>query len=848
MKFNILGPLELLAGPEARPVSPGATKLRVVLGTLLVHANQVVSAEDLIDELWPSAPPRTATTTLQVYISQLRKLLRTLDPVGSRDLVETRAPGYAVRASAATLDVLRFEELLLQGQQASGAGDFAAAAELCGQAAGLWRGSLLADLPPGLLLQQAGRRLAERRATALDERVRAELRLGRHRDLVAELQSLVAEHPVREEFHGHLMTAYYRSGRQAEALRVFGLLRSSLRAELGVEPGPRLRELHLRILRGDTALLRADGGEPARTAEHRAGDGESGSGPASAEAPRRPLGSRLPPADPLFTGRRTELAELERLLRPGVGGGAAVILSGAPGVGKTALAVQAAHRLGDLFPDGRVLVPAESAAPAPGWQAERRVLLILDGAAGPGRIRSLLPVPPGSALLVTSRRRLAGLTGPSGPAALRGLVLGVFAADDSRRLLTARGSQDQSDAAALDELASLCGHLPLAVRIAAELLTARPHWSPKWLARQLHTEAERLDWLRIGDLDLRGRFLTTSQQLGAAEQEVLGLLGLLPPGEFDLAMAAALLGADRPAALRAVEELVDASLLEAYRTPTGVAYRLPELLRLFAAGRLAETSAPGELAAAAERMCAAYLAAAGSAGELDAPVRAAALVRAARTAYQHDHWQYTVRLAEAAGPLLERDAAWTDWARTHRLALDAAERCADLAAQARLSRSLGDLAWQRRRSAEAREYYLRARALAQSVDAPEEYALTLVGLAQLELDEGRLSAAAELLGAALTAAAGPGHSRGRYEANRVLALLALAHDAPSAAAGHFAECLDLAGILRDRRLEAYARRSLRSLTGPTAAPGVELRPGVWRLPPSRPAGTATAASRRGGQR
>lgn len=666
----------------------------------------------------------------------------------------------------------------------------------------------------------------------------------------------MAEHPLREEFHGHLMTAYYRCGRQAEALRVFALLRASLVAELGVEPGPGLRELHLRILRGDAALLRADGGREAATGTGTSTSTDTATGelpvPTGAPARSRPLGTRLPPADPLFTGRTAELAELERLLRPESGSGAAVAVCGQAGAGKTALAIAAAHRLADAFPDGRVLLAAGSApagaaqaADLPERLAGQRVLVLLDDAVGAEQVRALLPVPPGCAVLVTSRRRLTGLPG------LRSLTLGGFTPGESQQLLTGAGEPagtarstdpgEPAEPAELAELAELCGHLPLAVRIVADLLADRPHWSPDWLARQLRAESERLDWLRIGDLDVRERLLTAHQFVGAAERRALGLLGLLPPGGFDLPVAAALLDSDRPAALRTLEELVGAGLLEAYRTPSGVAYRLPELPRLLAAEQVAAQLTPGELRSATERMCLAFASAAeagagagsglGTGSEAEFGARRATLVRVARTAHEHGLWELTVRLAEALTPRLEREAAWTDWSQTHTLALDAAERCADLAAQARLLRSLGDLAWQRRQAARARECYQRAGTAARAVGDQEEYALALVGLAQLHLDEGTLAEAGELLEPALAALGGPAHGRGRYEANRALALLALARDAPAAAAGYFSECLELAGTLRDRRLEAYARRSLRALASGTDPPGIELRPGVWRLAP-----------------
>ncbi|RST16412.1 AfsR/SARP family transcriptional regulator, partial [Streptomyces sp. WAC05950] len=265
MRFGILGPLEVTGaaaptdGGREPSYAPQAAKLRVVLGTLLIRANEVVSVESLIDELWPDAPPRTATTTLQVYVSHLRKTLQSADPEGGREALVTRRPGYLLRVGADAVDALAFEDLSRRGHQALQASDFAAAADLQRRALALWRGPLLSDTPHGPVLEGAAVRLAEARTTALDERIRAELHLGLHRELVAELQELVAEHRMHEEFHTHLMVALYRCGRQAEALRVFTALRQTLVEELGIEPGPASTRLQRRILEGDPALTRAGG-------------------------------------------------------------------------------------------------------------------------------------------------------------------------------------------------------------------------------------------------------------------------------------------------------------------------------------------------------------------------------------------------------------------------------------------------------------------------------------------------------------------------------------------------------------------------------------------------------------
>ncbi|MGW7192175.1 BTAD domain-containing putative transcriptional regulator, partial [Streptomyces sp. NPDC054838] len=476
MRFRILGPLEVCAGTGPGTAhAPQAAKLRVVLGTLLVRAGEVVSVGTLIDELWPDAPPRTATTTLQVYVSHLRKVLRGADPEHGAAALVTRRPGYLLRVGARALDAVAFEELTRRGHEALLARDFAAAAELQRQALALWRGPVLSDTPHGPVLDGAAVRLGEARVTALDERIRAELQLGRHREVLAELQELVAEHRMHEEFHAHLMVALYRCGRQAEALRVFALLRQTLVEELGIEPGPASRELQRRILEGDPGLSRPRAPETAAA---------TGAGPAAWPTA---ADAALPATDPYFTGRADELAELERLLRSAPEGGC-VAVTGPPGTGTSALAVEAAHRVADAFPDGRLFLDLRPGAdgqpprpvdrlPGAADGRPRRVLLVLDHVASEAQVRPLLAAAPGAVVLLTAWRVPAGLPG------LRCVVLGPWGPEQLPRLAglfadrAGAGGAAVADPDAVAETAELCGRLPLAVRAAAAQLAARPHWT-----------------------------------------------------------------------------------------------------------------------------------------------------------------------------------------------------------------------------------------------------------------------------------------------------------------------------------------------------------------------------------
>ena len=249
MEFHVLGPSEVTVG--GRSLSVGGSRTRAVLALLLVNANRVVAADRLMDELWPELAPDRAAANLQVRLSELRKALRA---VQEADRLETRPPGYVLRVAAGELDLWRFEQLAASGRDALAGGDAATAVRVLDQALSLWRGSALADIDgvPFAGAEQA--RLEEERLGTLESRMDALLAGGRHRETIAQLESLTTNHPLRERFWQQRLLALYRSGRQADALRAFRELRSTLVDQLGIEPGPGLRELEARILRQDATL------------------------------------------------------------------------------------------------------------------------------------------------------------------------------------------------------------------------------------------------------------------------------------------------------------------------------------------------------------------------------------------------------------------------------------------------------------------------------------------------------------------------------------------------------------------------------------------------------------------
>jgi DNA-binding SARP family transcriptional activator len=260
MLFRVLGPLEVES--DNGRLTLGGARQRAVLATLVLHVNEVVGRDRLVEAVWGESPPDTAASALQGYISALRKTL-------GADVIVTRAPGYALEAGPDLVDLHRFQSLAATGAEALASGDATRAAELLRQALGLWRGEPLADLDSVEFVRLERLRLEELRLGALADRIDADLQLGRHAELVGELRSLVGEHPLRERSRAQLMLALYRSGRQAEALDVYQHGRSLFAAELGIEPGEPLKRLERAILQQDEALAPPPGAARRKTPPQR---------------------------------------------------------------------------------------------------------------------------------------------------------------------------------------------------------------------------------------------------------------------------------------------------------------------------------------------------------------------------------------------------------------------------------------------------------------------------------------------------------------------------------------------------------------------------------------------------
>ncbi|MEO3891811.1 BTAD domain-containing putative transcriptional regulator [Nonomuraea sp. B5E05] len=656
LTFSVLGRLEVTApahtgpigaGPAGEgsagdgpgsvgPVDIGPRKQRMLLGLLLCSANRPVAPSRLLDALWwGGAPPSSSKVSIRLYVHNLRQAF------GQERLTSTRH-GYMLAVHPGELDSQRFEELLARGRRAMAEEDVAGAASLLREGLDLWRDPAyagLTDCPP---LGEESARLEELRLEALHERLAADLSLGRCADVIPELHALVADHPTRERFTAQLMIALYRVGRQAEALRAYQRTRHALVDELGLEPGPELRDLHQAVLRGDSVPERAEPGVRAV----KAGDAAV----PAVKARKATVPAELPADMDAFTGRAAEATRLcAALTDDGRRSAAVCAIAGSGGIGKSALAVHVAHQVANHYGDGRLYVdlhgstpgvkalePAEalsrmlrslgvgsSAIPADTDEAaarlrtlteRKRILLLLDDAVDAAQVRPLLPASPTCGVLVTSRKVLVTLDGAVHER------LDVLPEDDAlallARLLGAARVAAEPDAVA--EVVRLCGSLPLAIRIAAARLTGRPGWKVRTLADRLAAEENRLAELEIDDRAVRTSFMPSYRDLDYLAARMFRLASLLDTADVGVDAAAALAGVPVGRAGSLLDRLADAQLAET-RGPGR--YGMHDLLRLFARERAQEDETEEESRQAVERVLLWYLATARTATKVVAATR-----------------------------------------------------------------------------------------------------------------------------------------------------------------------------------------------------------------------------------
>ncbi|WP_416973001.1 BTAD domain-containing putative transcriptional regulator [Streptomyces sp. 4F14] len=773
VELAVLGPLTLrVAG---HPVDPGTAKQRALLALLALHPGKPVSRDEIVDVLWADAPPATCLNLVHTYVTRLRRLLDPQDPA----ILRRTRDGYQLALTPDQSDAARFTA------RATHPGDLTAsheAYEAAATALRLWRGPVLHGSPSSLREHPSAIALTRLRLTLVQSYADAARTLGRPQDAVPELQRTADLEELHEGVHARLMLALAASGQQAAALHLYAALKDRLDDQLGVLPGPELADAHLEVVRG----------KPPRPAT------------------RHQTPALLPYDAPHFTGRAGELARLDALFETGALGG----LTGPAGAGKTALAVHWAHRARERFPDGQLFVdlrghaqqapvrPAEALARfllalgtppdrIPGTPeaaadlyrtlaAGRRMLVVLDNAVDAEQIRPLLPGGPGCAVLVTSRDRLAGLAARDGA---HRVGVDVLTPDESRLLLvrTLGAARVAAEPDAAADLAHACGHLPLALRIAAANLDHTPH----------HTLRDRADELRGGDrltalsatgdrsTAVRNAFGLSYHALEPEARRTFRLLSLIPGPETGRDAVAAVTGRTATETARTLDRLTAAHLLREHRPGR---YRFHDLIALYAAERLAQEETAGSRAAAAGALYAWLLATVdhcarllypgkqrlpgirekvlGGPPPLDLPDETSAmrwldteLVNLAAAVHQAaaDGDPASWWLADAL-----RGYAWTrkhavDWPAVGEAALAAARTAGEPLAQAAVHNLLGHAHMQQGRTDRATGHFEQLLALAESAEWYEGAATAHTNLSsvtrlsgQLRRSAGHLEAATEL--------------------------------------------------------------------------------------------------------
>lgn len=818
LAVSVLGPLRAFAGE--REVELGPPLQRALFAVLVLRNNHVVYRSELIDALWGEELPNRPEGGVHTYVAGLR---RAFEPGRGRRspgrVIESRGSGYLLRAASDAIDLARFERYVEMARAAAASGDLAEAERRYDQALELFDGPALGGVPGPFAAMQRNR-LAEVRLGVVEDRIDVLLARGRHAAVIADLRAMTREHPLRERAWSQLMLAFYRAGRQADALAAFDEAREACARDLGLDPGPALRELRQRIVVADPALT---------VSAH------------VAATLRAPAAARrnLPRDIEGFIGRDREtdrvLSSIDRFggqadarvdgLMDGLMDGQAgdqvdgeasrssarrpvpplrvFAIDGMAGVGKTSLAVRLAHRLADDYPDGQLYldlhahtvgqepltaataldkllravgvpgerIPADAEERAATWRAEladRRMLLVLDNAAGAAQVRPLLPGSAGTLVLITARRRLPGLQD------CEFLSLDVLPSAEAATLfaIAAGDVRPAAEPEATEAVVRICGNLPLAVQIAGARLRHREAWSVAHLLDRLGDEDRRLAELRVDDRSVAVAFGLSYRSQAPDRQRIFRLLGLFPGPEFTVPAAAALAGVDVWDTDEALEDLVDAHLLD---QPRAGRYRFHDLLGVFAARQCREEETESDRRAALQRLLDFYVLTVDNAEELIRPHRLdraerppedsaaqhrfddraaalawldaerAGLVPLVRAAGEHglDHqgWQ----IARYLWGFFEARRLWADWIACYELALPCARRAGDRLAEARILVGLGACRHDLRDYAEAVSHYRRALSLMREIGfrSGEAGVLTNLGNSYRRLGEVQESIACQ---------------------------------------------------------------------------------------------------------
>lgn len=838
LTIRVLGPLEVTAA--GRVIALGGPKPRLLLAALALQPNVVVSTDVLVEVLWPDSAPRSAAANIRTYVHSLRRRFAEIHPdLGER--ISSRASGYLLTAEPGELDHLAFAALAGEAQEALDGGEAESAVKLMDRADALWRGEVLEGLPHDHSWGATVARLTELRLSVQEQRLRARIGLGRSGEAIAELRGLVTEHPLREELWAQLIVALRAASRTGDAIEAYESAERVLREELDAEPGARLRELRATLVPETAAVPRPADAAPV---------------------------CQLPLDLPDFTGRDALIHDVVTLLQKRADSGtpAVVVLSGAPGVGKSAVAVRVAHAVRDEFPDGQLHVDlagtsssprapmsvlaellrtlgipdaglprelAERSALLRSRLAGRRMCVVLDDAGSAAQVRPLLPGAGACAVLVTSRLRLPGLAGaqpvdvdllPEAEAAR--LLQGIVGAERV-------AAEPESAAAILRQ----CGHLPLAIRVAGAKLTHRPGWTLRLLADRLADERRRLDELRVGDLAVRASVTLSYDLLPMSAATAFRGLGLLGPVQFPAWAVAAVLG--RREAEDVLDVLVDGHLVELVGSDSAgqPRYRLHDLLRVYAV-ELAERSDAAKTRAGLRRVLEGYLGLALEAArrmplhffgmycddELPRPAvlsgvlpedpaawfaaerrtTVAAVSLAAQQGFDDLAWQ----LASALTPYFDLRGPQDDWHSTHLIALAAARRTGSARAEAIVQRNLGQYLLYQDEYAESRVAFEESRKLFDSLGDAQGVGVALTGLSTILRIEGEDALALDHCHEALELFAEADDPNGEAVARLGAGAVWMARGCYAAAKRWITDALELSASIGDRHREAHALKRL----------------------------------------
>ena len=609
MEFRLLGPVELWS--SGQEIDLGGTKVRMLLAVLLLEAGRTVPFDTLVRRVWGDEAPAKVATSVQAYLSRLRRRLEQADNDSVR-LEHMPSIGYRLVVAAEDVDALEFTRIVIEGQAAAAHGERERAIRLLQTASAMVRGEPLSGMP-GDWAHSARIGLQDRLRTATVTRIGLQLERDDPQSLITELRDLHGDYPLDEAVVRLLMRALYAAGRRADALTTFQTMHRRMREELGIEPGRALRDLQQQSLHGEDVVPRRAQGPPP-----------------TPDAP--PIPDTLERDPPGFVGRQRHLdvlrEEISEALRSGQS--AVCIIDGMPGVGKTTIALRLAHELRSRCPDGALQVPLRSHdRHQPPTTAEaalrlllgmlqvdvrelrratdldqalvlwrrhtqgRRLLLLFDDVGDAEQIRALLPSGPGNVVLVTCRRQLADL-----PGAIRH-TLPLMRSEDARALFTSTAEvAEDGDTAALGAIIRTCGRLPLALSIAGAQLRTRRSWTVSDFAERLARSlaAQGMDGLSER---LNATFETSYRDLPALPRRVLRHLALHPGARISPFFIAALAGIELFDAEVALDTLVGHHLLA---EPQSHRYQLHDLVKSFARYRLGLDEQAADIRLARERL------------------------------------------------------------------------------------------------------------------------------------------------------------------------------------------------------------------------------------------------------